>query len=298
MTGDEQSTNTTATRVLLFVGGDPEFALPTDSDRPLLDASGGAEAGGAVLVVAADSGLDRALVLGVSVDHVVGDMDSVSPRALEAAVRSGAIVHRHEADKDATDLELALDLAVELTQTVTGGRIPGIHVVGGGGGRLDHLLGDVMLLAAPRLAAFTVTARFGPARLAVVRPDLPTTFDGSPGTVVSLLPIHGEAYGVTTTGLRWALTDGDLAAGTTRAVSNEMIGGPATVSLRAGTLAVVLPGTGTGRRNGIAPRTGPYDPAPRLVPEGGEPTGEPTQQPSRAGALHDEADVNPEPEEK
>ena len=263
MTGDYQSTNTISRRVLLFVGGDPEFAAPASVDRPLTDAGHHLDVGGAALVVAADSGLERAIGLGVAVDHVVGDLDSVSPGALKAAAASGATAHRHEADKDATDLELALDLAVELIGGFGGGTRTAIHVVGGGGGRLDHLLGDVMLLTAARLAGYTVTARFGPARLDVVRPGHVTGFDGPAGTVVSLLPMHGDALGVTTTGLRWALTDGDLVAGTSRAISNELIGGPATVTVGVGTLAVVRPGPGVVRRSGIPPRTGTYDPSPR-----------------------------------
>src|SRR5688572_27553768 len=62
-------------------------------------------------VVAADSGVDHALALGLDVDLVVGDFDSASPQALERAAAEGATVERHPAAKDATDLELALDAA-------------------------------------------------------------------------------------------------------------------------------------------------------------------------------------------
>ena len=74
---------------------------------------------------------------------------------------------------------------------------------------------------------------------------------------VSLLPIHGHARGVNTTGLRWALTDADLVAGTTRAVSNEFLARSATIAVAEGTLAVIQPGTQAAKVN---PRTTPYNP--------------------------------------
>src|SRR4051794_39851414 len=64
-------------------------------------------------VVAADSGLERAVALGLSVDVVVGDFDSVSETMLQAAADRGVRVERHPREKDATDLELALSVACD-----------------------------------------------------------------------------------------------------------------------------------------------------------------------------------------
>src|SRR5262245_31346085 len=63
-------------------------------------------------VIAADSGLDRALALGLDVAVAVGDFDSASPDAVEAAEAAGVRIDRYPAEKDATDLELALDVAI------------------------------------------------------------------------------------------------------------------------------------------------------------------------------------------
>ena len=234
---------------LIIVGGGPG----TVARVPPVDAR--------TLVVAADSGLDVARAAGLHVDHAVGDFDSASPDAVALAEVAGTSVHRHAADKDATDLELALDLVVALLaarlSTASPVVRPVLVVVGGGGGRLDHLLADVAALAGPALAHVDVWARLGPADLAVVRPDRPVTIGGGAGRQVSLLPAHGAAEGVTTTGLRWPLVGAHLAPGTTRAVSNELVGGPATVAVTAGILVVVQPGTVA---EPIEPRTTRYDP--------------------------------------
>ena len=87
-------------------------------------------------VIAADGGLERARELGLQVTIAVGDFDSASPETVRAAEASGTRVERHPAAKDATDLELALDRALELHPA----RIVVLAVVGD---RLDHLFSTV-----------------------------------------------------------------------------------------------------------------------------------------------------------
>ena len=135
-------------------------------------------------VVAADSGLAEANRLGVRVDLLVGDMDSVRPGDLEAYERAGGEVQRHPEDKDATDLDLAITAAI-----VAGAAR--LTVVGGDGGRLDHLLGNALLLASPRYAAVEIDGVFGGARIHVVRRRRDLT--GSPGELVSLFALGGPA---------------------------------------------------------------------------------------------------------
>jgi len=205
---------------IVFAGGDP----PSDDVLAGLPAPD--------LVVAADSGLDHACALGIAVDAVVGDLDSVDPAALEAAVAAGAVVERHPAAKDATDLELAMFAA----------RDQGAHeivVVGGYGGRLDHFLGNMLLLASHELAGVRVRALTGDAEITVVRDR--ATLSGTPGELCSLLPVGGPAEGVRTEGLRFPLHGETLVPGTTRGVSNEFVATTATVTLEYGVLLAVLP---------------------------------------------------------
>ncbi len=210
----------TARAALVFAGGDPPepdaFAHPDGSD----------------LVIAADSGLAHALALGVHVDLVIGDLDSVDPDHLDAAVADGAVVERHPAAKDATDLELALDAALDRGATA-------IHVVGVGGGRFDHFLTNVLLLAAPRYARARVDAHVGGSHVTVVHEH--ADLDGTPGGLCSLVPLGGPAVGVLTDGLRYPLRRETLPPGTTRGVSNEFLEARAAVSLASGVLLAIVP---------------------------------------------------------
>src|SRR5581483_3387438 len=107
-------------------------------------------------IVAADGGAEHAQRMGLHVDLLVGDLDSVSEAALARAER----VDPHPTMKDATDLELALAAAVRLGPEH-------ILVVGGSAGRLDHLLGAILVLAGDPYAGVRIDAQLGDAALHV-----------------------------------------------------------------------------------------------------------------------------------
>jgi thiamine pyrophosphokinase len=209
--------------VIVLAGGDPVAA----SARSLLPE--------ADLVVAADSGVHSAEVLGLHVDIIVGDFDSADPTVVDAAAANGARLERHPAEKDATDLELAL-----LTAEEQGARE--VMVVGGAGGRLDHLLANLALLASPRFAHLEISALVGEAFATVIQPDrAPTELHDEPGALLTLVPMGGDARGVTTAGLQYPLQNEDLPAGTTIGVSNVFERETATVAIRAGVLLAIQP---------------------------------------------------------
>lgn len=203
--------------VLILAGG--ETASPdTVADLPRAD-----------LVVAADSGYDTALALDLPVDVLIGDMDSV--RATE--IPRHVIVERHPPDKDATDLELALELVARDS--------PGrVVILGGSGGRLDHELAVAGLICSPRWVGIDeIDWRSDRGWAHVVRTR--RVLHGDVGATLSLLPVGGDAYGITTTGLKWNLRDETLHVGTTRGVSNVMTAPVSDVRLGGGALLVVFP---------------------------------------------------------
>lgn len=186
------------------------------------------------LVVAADSGLEVALALGLTVTHVVGDMDSVDPTVLAHAESSGAIVQRVPHDKDQVDTELAVLFARTLGAT-------SITLLTAGGGRLDHQMGVMSALTHPILNGCEVHALWDTARVRVLNGPEHATITGEPGSIVGLVAVNGAAHGITTTNLRWPLDDESLESHSTRGISNEMAGTVATVSIRAGHLFIVQP---------------------------------------------------------
>ena len=206
---------------LVFAGGEPN---PPEAVADLPDDA---------LVVAADSGAVHARRCGRSVDILVGDFDSIPPGVLAQLEEAGTEVQRHPVDKDRTDLALALDAAMAAGATE-------LIVVGGHGGRLDHLLANALLLAAEEYAACRVEARFGRARVTVLRGRC--ELRGEPGELVTLLPVGGPAAGVSTEGLHYPLQEAELSPGVTWGVSNRFTHSPAFVSVGRGVLLAVQPG--------------------------------------------------------
>ena len=186
------------------------------------------------LVIAADSGADHALALGLAIDVAVGDFDSITATTLARLEQANVRLERHPADKDATDLELALDAAIAFHPRR-------IIVLGGGAGRLDHLLGELLLLGADPYAVVELDAHLGPATIHVIRGE--RLLVGTPNELISLLALHGPATGILTEGLAYPLHGETLVPGSSRGISNLFTGTEARVKVRHGTLLAVRPGT-------------------------------------------------------
>ena len=183
-------------------------------------------------VIAADSGLDHALGLGLVPTMLVGDLDSVSASGLHWAQEHEIPIHRHPANKDYTDLELALATACESHREVV--------VIDASIGRFDHAVGNLLLLGSRRWEDTSISAVVGNSWLTVVR-DSSRSVGGNIGDVVSIFSVGGEAAGVSTTGLKWPLDDATLPPGSSRGTSNEVVELPATVRVASGVAFAIRP---------------------------------------------------------
>jgi len=202
--------------------------------------------------IAADSGADHASIMGHVPDLVIGDLDSVSPFALAWAARGGAVVERYPVAKDVTDLELAMNAAIDRLEDVAPGPdcesqagdangVGQIFVLAIDGVRADHVLANIMLIAHPRYARASVSGVLGSGRFVVVHGGTTRALHGTLGSLVSLLPVHGQARGVVTNGLSYPLGGEVLDSGSSRGVSNTMASTEAAVSVDEGTVVVIQP---------------------------------------------------------
>jgi thiamine pyrophosphokinase len=207
---------------VLVAGGDPQ---PGDA-RWLSDAD---------LVVAVDGGAGWLVSIGRRPDALVGDLDSVDPALALRLEQEGVTIERYPTEKDSSDSELALEYAVR------SGAQRVVMLGAFGGIRLDHELANVLLLAANGTDAADLDLRLvrGGTCMRALRGGSSLAIEAGMGSLVSLLPVGGDAEGVTTSGLRYPLRDESLPLGSTRGLSNEVVGEPATVQLRRGTLLVI-----------------------------------------------------------
>jgi thiamine pyrophosphokinase len=198
-----------------------------------LDADDASLLADADLVIAADGGATSLDRLGRRPGLLVGDMDSTEPSLVARLEADGTRVERHPADKEASDTELALDAAVGRGATA-------IVVLGAmGGTRLDHELANLLLLTDATLRGRAVRIVGRGSTVRVLHAGETLELGGTVGTTVTLLPVGGDAAGVTTRGLRWPLAGATLRMGRSRGLSNEVVASPASVRLEAGHLLVV-----------------------------------------------------------
>lgn len=207
-------------RVVIVASGEPDVADAAWLDR-------------ADLVVAADGGAGWVDRMGRRPDLLVGDLDSAEPDLVARLEGAGTPIERHPADKEASDTELAIEAARSRGATE-------IVLIGAlGGERLDHELANLLLLADPSLADTPLRVVRRGTSVRVVLGGGRLELEGRDGDTVSLLPMGGDALGVTTAGLRWQLADATLRAGRSRGLSNEIVEAPASVSIDRGALLVV-----------------------------------------------------------
>ena len=202
-------------------------------DRAALDATWPGWDEGVAIVVAADGGARHAPGLDLRIDRWVGDGDSFPAADLDALRAAGVPVDLVPAEKDESDTELALRAAVEAGAVA-------VTVLGAlGGPRLDHALANIALLAHPALGGRTAELLDGRSRVRLLRGPATLPLDGPVGDLVSLIPSGGDADGVRTEGLRYALHDESLVLGTARGLSNVRVAERASVAIRGGAILVV-----------------------------------------------------------
>lgn len=183
-------------------------------------------------------GVDRgALTLleeGISVDEAVGDFDSINQAEKQEVLQQATRIHAYPPEKNETDLEIALDLAVSL-------KADQIYLFGVTGGRLDHALINIQLLLHPVLMEKNIPALMIDKwnQLELVNPGSHTVKKERPYPYVSLVPYTQLVEGISLAGFYYPLEDYTLRWGSTRCISNELVSEYATVTFATGKLLII-----------------------------------------------------------
>ena len=206
-------------RVIIFANGE----LPDlDKVRPLIRKDDH--------IICADGGTRHAMALGIQPDLIIGDMDSAEKGQLQKFKDADVPIELFPHDKNETDLELAINRAIELNPYQ-------IIVIAALGGRLDQTLANIALLTDIQLSNFDVRLDDGVEEIFVCRDR--AQVHGTRRDLISLIPWGGAVSEVQTMNLKWVLHKETLYPDKTRGISNEMLGESASVSIGSGLLLVV-----------------------------------------------------------
>ena len=166
-------------------------------------------------------------------DVILGDYDSADKTILEAFRRqSGIEWHQYQPEKDYTDSEIAIGKAMERNSSE-------IHILGGTGTRLDHVLGNIQLLMQPLAKDIPCFLIDFHNRIRLLKARTILSKSQQFGTYVSLLPLTTEVTGVTLTGMKYPLQDAAFTSDNTLGVSNEIVEDEAVIDLKNGILIMI-----------------------------------------------------------
>ncbi|MCL2383036.1 MAG: thiamine diphosphokinase [Oscillospiraceae bacterium] len=185
-------------------------------------------------IIAADKGLEMLDELEILPDHIVGDLDSVS-REILSKYEGRSQIHRYDSEKDYTDTDIALKLAIELGAKE-------VIIFGAVGTRFDHNISNIQTMKAAlennvdcKIVDFNNEIRLIDKATTIIR-KANDYFDYK---FVSLLPLTTAVRGITLRGFKYLLENKTLAIGESIGVSNEQVEQEATIDLEEGILMVI-----------------------------------------------------------
>lgn len=162
------------------------------------------------LIIGCDGGTKKIITLGYKPDIIIGDFDSLD----EKDIPEGVEIIRHPADKDYTDSEAALRQAV-----AKGAKQ--IILTGFSGARIDHMLGNIFLLARPEFAGPKIKIIDGQQEIYILTGTAEIT--GTVGETISFIPLFGDVKASFSAGLKYDLSQYDLSMRGNTGISNELV---------------------------------------------------------------------------
>ena len=184
-------------------------------------------------IIAVDRGLEALYQLQMIPNHVVGDFDSVSPEILTFYKNQSPIIfHKFNAEKDNTDTDIALKLAIQLKSSK-------ITILGALGKRMDHALANIHILKDALEANIPCQIIDEHNRIYLINKEMTLEKDKVYGKYVSLIPLTSTVEGLTLTGFKYPLDNYNLPIGTSLGVSNEILEDIAKIKMKKGILLVI-----------------------------------------------------------
>lgn len=181
-------------------------------------------------VIAADSGLEHAKTLGLKVDYILGDYDSVHPELLEVYKNDTEIVV-YPKDKDFTDTHLAILSAINKGAE-------NIDVIGATGSRMDHMLTNVSVCRAALDAMVNCCLYDAHNKIYLLDKKMTIEKEAQYGSYVSVIPMTEKVL-LSLSGFKYPLDNYELKQGLSICQSNEIKESEAVIDIKAGTGIVI-----------------------------------------------------------
>ncbi|MCA1030027.1 thiamine diphosphokinase [Bacillus timonensis] len=181
--------------------------------------------------VGVDKGVLYLINEGITPVESFGDFDSVTEEERHF-LQTNTNLNIYPAEKDKTDLELALDWAIQQNPCQ-------IKIFGATGGRLDHFLANVQLLSQPLNKNIDCELIDKQNVLTLKKPGTYNIEKNTNYPYVSFLPFKQEIKDLTLIDFKYKLKNSNISFGSTLCISNELINNIGTFSFKDGILMMI-----------------------------------------------------------
>lgn len=182
-------------------------------------------------IICADGGLEKAEMLNITPSIIIGDLDSVSKLVLEKYRNEGIETVRYPREKNYTDMELAIEHAVEKGYT-------DIVLIGAAGSRLDHTLANILLIEKYFKKGINIRLIDNNNRVQIVKNNM--EIKNKRGFYVSIVPLTETIEGLTLRGFKYPLHHVKVERGSTLCVSNEISEDIGIIEMKKGSALVFI----------------------------------------------------------
>ena len=207
-------------KVLIVSGGEPDKEIVRNCRQEKYEA-----------IIAVDKGIEILDELNIVPSHIIGDFDSVDRDVLNNYRNTSIEIHELNSEKDYTDTEMALKLAIELQSSE-------IIITGAIGNRIDHVLANIHLLKETLGENIECKIIDEHNEITVINKDTKIKKDDR-YKYISLIPLTYEVLGLTLEGFKYPLENRTLKIGESIGISNEQTDTLSAIRIREGILIII-----------------------------------------------------------
>lgn len=184
-------------------------------------------------IIAVDRGLEALYKLKITPSHIVGDFDSINTEILKFYQDNPKIIfHQFNPEKDYTDTDIALKLAIELKSSK-------IVIIGALGKRMDHALANIHILTYAMNSNILCYILDENNKIYLIKDKITLRRDLLYGKYISLIPLSTTVEGLTLSGFKYNLDNFSLSIGKSLGVSNEIVEETASIKFKEGILIII-----------------------------------------------------------
>lgn len=182
-------------------------------------------------IICADGGANHIYNMDIVPDYIIGDLDSVDSSIVNYYKNLNVKFERFPSKKNETDTELCIYLAKNL-------KVKEIDFYFALGGRIDHTIANINLLYFVKSIGMIPTI-ISEKEIIQIAINEEIEIKGNIGDTVSVIPLSGDAKGVTLTNFEYPLEEYDMKFYLPLGISNVMLENKCRVKVNEGSLIAI-----------------------------------------------------------